>query len=510
MDSVRSLAPSANRSTRPPTRLSRPGWILLALALAAYGILLAQHMGAYAGGSDSSGYLNHARLLGQGRVHVPPRIIPALPPGEVSEWLYAGLGFKPSPDPTMLVPTYPTGLPLLIGGVALVTGWSQAANVVMWLHALAGVVLTCLTGRAFGLSRRIGIVAAVIIGGSPVYLFFSLHAMSDVPALVWTTGAVLAAWKSRERATWSVLAGAAFALAVLIRPTNVLALAPIALCLGLSWRRWLGFGAGGLPGGLFFCVHNHFAYGKYLTTGYGDSAGLAWKWVAPTLAHYARWLPALFTPVALAWLALPGLFRRAPLRTTVLLIWFLVFAAFYTAYEFTHETWWYLRFLLPAAPALVVGGLLVLQNALSPRLSCRGATLAACMALVLAVASNTYWSQRFDVLNAGRGERTYPVVTEWLTRNLPPDAVIAAMQHTGALHYYTDFTFVRADMLNPATFGKISDVLAREDRPLYAVLWPFEIEEYRMFERNMPGPWQKVETLESITIWRWTGPTAAD
>ena len=54
---------SASPST-PPSRsrhLLASGGLVVALVL--YGILLASRMGAYAGSSDASGYLNNARLL---------------------------------------------------------------------------------------------------------------------------------------------------------------------------------------------------------------------------------------------------------------------------------------------------------------------------------------------------------------------------------------------------------------------------------------------------------------
>jgi hypothetical protein len=88
----------------------RPAALLVAAALALYCILLVEDIGAVAGGSDSSGYLNHARLLSQGRVHLPERAIPGLPPASAPSYLYVPLGFRPARDGDGLVPTYPSGL----------------------------------------------------------------------------------------------------------------------------------------------------------------------------------------------------------------------------------------------------------------------------------------------------------------------------------------------------------------------------------------------------------------
>jgi hypothetical protein len=70
----------------------------------------------------------------------PARAIPELAPADTPEWLYAALGFKRSADGSQVVPTYPTGLPLLVLAAAQVVGWTQAGNVVLWLHGIAGVL----------------------------------------------------------------------------------------------------------------------------------------------------------------------------------------------------------------------------------------------------------------------------------------------------------------------------------------------------------------------------------
>lgn len=479
--------------------------LLVLLALVAYGILLAQNMGAYAGGSDSSGYMNHARLLGEGHVHATPRPIPELPASDAPDWLYSALGFKPAPVGPGVVPTYPAGLPLFVLAAARVVGWTQAGNVVLWLHGIAGVVLTYALGRAFGLRKRGALIAAVIIAASPLYLFMTVQAMSDVPALVWVTAAMLAAWHSRRNAGWALAAGAAYAIAVLIRPTNTLALVPIAIALGFSWRRWVAFGAGGLPGAIFFLLHTHAAYGKYLTTGYGDAAGLQCEWIGMTLVAYGRWLPLAFTPLVFVFIALPCYGRKLPREVSALGAWFLIFAGFYSAYSCTHEAWWYMRFLLPTGPALAVGTMLVLQTFIVPRVSKAMTTIVACAGLVAVVSYGTYWTKKFGALNSGRGEYTYEMTAEWLKENVPPNSVVAVMQNSGALYYYTNLIFVRWDSLDPQAFGRMTKALEGAKRPLYAALFPFELDEQHAFTAHMPtGQWTQIHTIREVTIWRWS------
>src|ERR1700678_704127 len=97
-----------------------------AVALALYALLLYRDVGAVAGGSDSSGYMNLARLLGSGHVHVQPRIVEGLPESAAPPFLYVPLGFKPAWDGDGLVPTYPTGFALFVLLLKPIAGWRHA------------------------------------------------------------------------------------------------------------------------------------------------------------------------------------------------------------------------------------------------------------------------------------------------------------------------------------------------------------------------------------------------
>jgi len=493
------------------TTPARPPWRRAAVAVAAvlvalYAVLLVRHVGAVAGGSDSSGYLNHARLLAAGRIHVQPRTIAGLAQAGLPTFLYVPLGFKPAWNGDGLVPTYPTGFALFVVALKPLAGWRHAGDAVIILHSIAGLLATFLLCRVLGMGRRWAAVAAAIVGLSPLYLFMSLQAMSDVPSLVWTTAAVVAALKSRERAPWALAAGAAMAVDVLLRPTNVLAFLPVGIALGLSPRRWILLVIGGLPGAVFFAAHSVAAYGSFATTGYGDNTlSFLARYVPGTLLHYARWLPVLFTPLAVLALGLPWAGEAGARTKWILATWVIAFAAFYSAYQCTHETWWYLRFLLPAAPALVAASLLVLRSILSRAAGWidPGRSLPALAALLALVAC--FSSRQIRDLNAlsiGEGELKYGRLAGWLQRNAPPDSVFLAMQASGALFYYTHFTFIRWDMLDKGSVGRVEAAIRGSNRPLYAVLFPFEVEQTGGLEKLMPGRWQEVGRVEDVTIWR--------
>ena len=128
-----------------------------ALALGIYAAVLALNVAAVAGGSDSSGYMNDARLMAAGKVHVQPRSIEGLPPSSMPPFLYVPLGFKPSWNGDGMVPTYPTGFALLVLAMKALAGWRHAADLVLILHALAGIIAMLATAHwVTGAHRVVG------------------------------------------------------------------------------------------------------------------------------------------------------------------------------------------------------------------------------------------------------------------------------------------------------------------------------------------------------------------
>ena len=483
-------------------RFDCPGHLLPALGFLLYALFLAHYMGAYAGGSDSSGYLNNARLLGEGHLVAPMRLVPGVAPAALPSYTHVPLGFIPNTDHVTMTPTYPMGLSLLILAVAQVAGLDVAPGLVLGLHSLIGLWLLYRLGRDASLEAGWAWLGTLLLAASPVYVCMSLQAMSDVPAMVWVTAAVLGAWRSRQRPWLALAAGVSLAMAVLVRPANLLALVPMALALGCAPRRWLLLIIGGLPGATFQGAFNLAAYGQVFITGYGyvnPSFGLVN--LLPTLAHYAAWLPVLLTPLGLLALGLPFLGRQQPRFSTVLATWALVFAIFYLFYAHTRDGWWYLRFLLPAFPPLLVAALLVARR-LVPRLRLtpRAWWLAPAAAAILL--HGAAWSRYLHAYTIGHGEKVYPLVAAWLQQHLPANAVVAAMQPSGAVFYYTDYTFVRWDMIAPADFQRIARACSAAGRPVYAVLYPFEIEDWKAFEQHLTGHWSQVGAVRHVSIWR--------
>ncbi|MDB6128110.1 MAG: hypothetical protein JWM35_2006, partial [Verrucomicrobia bacterium] len=245
-------APASTRSSPTRRRLETGG---LLLAFLAYALLVITHLGVYAGGSDASGYMNSARLIRTGNMHIPQRAIEGLPPGTLPYFAYVPLGFTPVAHGEM-VPTYPPGLSLLMAGFSAITSEESGPWIAIGAHALFGVLLMYAWGRELKFSPLVSALGALLLGLCPLYLFNALEALSDSPALVWTTAAVYCAWRGRERIAWTFVAGFVVAIAVLIRPTNVVVLLPVAVALGVSPRRWLALIGGGFPGAFFISLYN--------------------------------------------------------------------------------------------------------------------------------------------------------------------------------------------------------------------------------------------------------------
>ena len=126
---------------------------------------------------------------------------------------------------------------------------------------------------------------------------------------------------------------------------------------------------------------------------------------------------ALFTPLAVLALLLPWATEARPRIRWVLTLWIAAFAAFYSCYVCTHETWWYLRFILPAAPAIVVGSLLVLLSFFGRLLPSSDPDRSWAPWAVLALFAfgySAWWSHRLHALSIGQSELRYGQVADWL------------------------------------------------------------------------------------------------
>lgn len=482
-----------------------PRWLSVGLRIAGglvvvvYLAWLFTQISPHAGGSDPSGYLNSARLFSEGRITATARELPGKPSGGYGAHATMPLGFLVL-APGTLVPTYPAGYPLeLLAGSLL--GWRLAPKAVSLVLVVASGWLLMLFCRRLGLSRPAAVGAALVLGACPLFLYGALLPMSDLSAMVWTLAALLVSFEAPNSWRKAVACGAFTGFAVLVRPTNVLFFLPLLVAVRGNWRAWAGIVAGGLPFGVFFLLFNWRAYGSPLATGYGDvTVEFGTRYLLSNLRAFGQWLPALLSPlVALAVLA-P--FTRIGRRREFLAAgtWAVGLIALYAFYSHSGETWWYLRFLLPVFPVLIVAAFAVGDEAgrRSPG-PVWGKTVAGIAAMGFVLWSQIGQVRDLDVLSIEPGERAYPEAARWAKQNLPPGAAIFCMQVSGAFFFYTDFTLCRWDLVAPEKLPELRRALHERARPIYAVLFDFEKDPAL---QRLGGEWHQLVRLGEVTVWQ--------
>jgi hypothetical protein len=484
------------------------------LAFLGYGALLIWRTSFAVGGSDSSGYANTARMIVAGRLIQPVEALERLDLPDRLGRVFMPLAHEPGPRPRTMVPFYPPGYPLHLAAAGILGGWEFAPHFVSPLAALLLVVATYFLARELSLSRLLALVSAAIFAGCAVLLFLAVQAMSDVVSALWATAAVLFALRSRKRDAWAAAAGAAFGMAVLVRPTNALLALPLALALAWRPKTLVFFAAGGLPFAAIQLRWNAVIYGGPLRTGYSTIVGGAFAWsnFPERFVHYARTVAQLFSPlVPLAWLAV-GADRRVPRRDrALLLLWVAAYLLLYCFWG-PYEAWWYTRFLLPAFPALVVAAVLVGRDLLRllPEVSTgplrsSHLALAAAAVLLVTVANAEYRRIRqWKPLGIAEGEQIYPLCMDLVRSKVPERSLIVSMQMSGALRYYTDFQPVRWDWLAPGDFAIVREKAQKRGYRLYALLAPFEeqaLTDAAPPRPGLPGKWKFVAQVRDVKLW---------
>ena len=452
------------------------------LAGAAAGLILihAFHFGGCpAGGADSYGYVSQAYgwLAGE----MPrPHDLPLSLPFPLGDGMQIPLGYTSGRAPHTMVPVYAPGFPLLMTAPIAAFGTVGPYTVVPVCAALL-VWFTFLLGRQ-ALGRSGGLVAGVIAATSPIVLYQSLWAMSDVPAGALWTGALVGALGSSRRS--AVLGGLSAALGLLVRPNlPLLALVLVAWILisGRSRRAAVRAALFSLPvavaAALIAVLFTRW-YGSPFHSGYGPTNelyGLANLW--PNLQRYPVWLWrsqgvwvlfALCSPMLLA--------RRSESRTAIALCWIL-FLATVLCYVFyvPWDEWWYLRFLLPgfgALSVLISGGMVLLAR----RIPRPWGRIAAATALLLMVTHTMEFSIGKDVFGPiEQREHRYADVGAFIARTLPPNALVFAMQHSGSIRMWGGRMTLRYDWVDPVWQARVVPFLEHEGFHPYLAVDDWEI-----------------------------------
>jgi hypothetical protein len=446
-----------------------------------------------ASAADASGYVSQSKLLAGGRVSFDEPLARLVPwPG--ATWAFSPLGYRPGPLPGEVVPTYPPGLPVTMAAARRVAGDWGPFLVVPLLGGIA-VLGTYFLGMRLH-SRHAGLIAALLLATSPIFLFQLVQPMSDVPAVAWWTLALLLAFSPEPGA--SIAAGTAAGFALLARPNLLPLLAPLALFVS-GWPRAIGsgpsnatplgirravvrvlpFAAGLVPAGGALGLLQWRLYGNPFASGHGafsDFFALAnvWPNVRVYSAHLLRGEKAsiAFALVASAVV----LFTRARTRRTseqrvgpaaaaagvmaaALLLSYLPYVVF--------PDWFYLRFLLPAFPLMfVTAGALAARASSAAAPSVRGLLLLVLLTTVISV--NVLIAHREQAFFLSDFEGRYRTAGRYADAMLPPEAVILAVQQSGSARYYAR-TVVRWDLLPIDLDTAVATLTAMHRHPVFLV-----------------------------------------
>ena len=447
-----------------------PAAIAITAALALF--VVAINWGTFAaGGSDSSCYLNQARLFRSGTTHIEQPLV-SRAPWPRAEWTFTPAGHVPSAvGRDVIVPMCPPGLPLLMTVAGVVRG---GEFLIVPLAGALAVWLTFVLGRRLD-SPRTGAAAAILLACSPSVLFQVVQPMTDVAAMAWwLLAAVLAiGWRDGESRPFA--AGLAAAMAALTRP-NLLPLAVVLAAYvgsGLSGtssevaragpaktgphiRNVWAVVVGLAPGLVFLAVLQWNMYGSPIATGYGPAQDLfKTANILSNLQRYPRWLVETHTPFIALALAAPFVMRRRGEGGAEAWLGLAIVAttlALYLPYQ-VFDDWYYIRFLLPALPWLTVLSVIVVDRAVSRVAAARTAAVMA----VIVIGVGALWvtiAQQRRAFELAQLERHFVEAGTFAAEHLPANAAVLTVRHSGSVHYYSRRPTISWDTLEPGTLDR--------------------------------------------------------
>ena len=477
---------------------------LLAALVVIFGLLVNHGV---AGGSDSYGYVSQAELWLHGDLHLSQPQARKVP-WPFAQWTLSPLGYRPSVDLGSIVPVYAPGLPIMMAAMKRVAGQPAVA----WLIPMFGgllVAMTFLIGRRI-FSSDVGAAGAFLVTTSPALLFMLSQQMSDVPvAGCWAVATYGCLLNSRKG---DFVAGLSAGVAILVRPN----LAHVAVLMAV-WLLVREVRAGRLPfqpwrfalfavpvatAGIGVALLYRDLYGSATTSGYGPVDVIYTSSSAlPNLRRYGWWLMQSQTPLALAGvlaLFIPARILKQPPPAGGRGLLALVCVAAVTGYLFWNvfDAWWYLRFLLPAWPAICLTTAWLLTWP-SGRVFSRPA-LAALVGVGLYCVWFAYRGSAFDL---GEGDRRYATAARLVRSATPPNSIIISTQHSGSVRYYGGRMSLRYDWLSERWLDRSVEWLSAHGVHPFILLDEGEVPE---FKRRFAGL-NTLGHLNVATVWEYRG-----
>jgi hypothetical protein len=178
--------------------------------------------------------------------------------------------------------------------------------------------------------------------------------------------------------------------------------------------------------------------------------------------------------------------RNTPARARIVAgLCFGLVAIVFTSYAFfvSNVDWWFVRFLLPAFPALAAfGGTGVLGLAERARGIWRVALLGSVAFFVVVIGVSE--AERRGAFSFRPAEARYETVGAYVARELPANAVLFAFQESGALRYYSGRPTIRFDLLAPEWLDRAVAFLRDHGYRPFFVIDDFEI---ALFQQRFEG-----------------------
>jgi len=452
--------------------MSRVKW-LVAIIAAIYVAIIVSHISYVAGGPDESGYMNEARMLASGRTRIDITPLRTLHLDDSWAIVFTPLGF--SPRGHEMVPVYPAGYPIHL---ILLRFFAVP------LAAFGAIALTYFIARELGLSFWYSVSAAAILAADATFVLHSIVVMSDVVATFWALLAIFLALRAaRVGGALAYAAGAAFAIGVWVRPTNILIAVPLIIALRFRVVKAL---IGAIPFAIALMLFNAKVYGSPFATGYGSAAVFTW---GDCFWEQLRYLVHIVSPAVVIGGLLIVFDKHAP--RALLIAWFAAFIIFYGCWQVC-DNWTLTRFLLPATPALIIGAVFLIRDIPWPRV------VAAIVILAILGYSVDKWRKR-HVLGVANDQLIYSRSVRVAQQLVPRDAMLVTGLLSGTFFNYDNERFtVRWDTLEADRFAALR---ARTNAKWYAALSEVEVP-MSEFRRRLPGQWTPIGRYRNVVIYR--------
>lgn len=464
---------------RDVAAIAQRNWApVIARACVLMALLYAIERGTFFGaGPDQSGYVSQADGWAHAQLTWSPPAWAQQGHWTNAVWSSAPVGYKPTAH-GFIAPVFSPGLPLMMAAFELIGGRDAVFYVVPLLAAVA-VWMTYLLGVAVS-GAWAGAIAAVLLLCSPTFIDWLSQPMSDIPVMACWTIALLFAWRPDTRGALG--AGVATAVAILIRPN----LAPLAVVPALLLlierpsrvRRAIVFVLAIVPSIALIAVLNARWWGSPLTSGYGENGSLyAAAHIVPNLRRYLAWLTDTQTPVVFAGLLAPfvvarSTYERRRLLLVTIVFPVLVFALYLPYLEF--EEWTFLRFLLPAFPAMLAGLGAVMAHLARRAWSPPVAAAAIAIVTVSVAAVEVRFADKVGATREMIAHEPFARAVDF-ARTLPRNTILVSNSFSGTLHFYTGRDVLRYEVVSSQEMDSVLDALRAQGHPLYFIGHDFEV-----------------------------------